>query len=177
MRLPEPKRPLYMVDGATRSRISSRSLAWTVSYGTLAAVGLLVGSQRIVAGGGNIITGLVVAALGYDIGRWMLRNAPHRPPPEPAGREVGALAVVAVGEELTWGAIVEPALGPVVTAALFAVKHPLIDGRWRRILGLAAFWFGLAMVREQSPMAALIAHVALNVSGVLRGHLTERDQF
>jgi hypothetical protein len=80
-------------------------------------------------------------------------------------------------EELTWGRLVEPALGVPVTAALFAAKHVVIDGKWRRTLGLAAFWVGLGMVRSRSPKLALGLHMAVNASGVVLGHLNRRDAF
>ena len=80
-------------------------------------------------------------------------------------------------EERVWGGIVEPALGPAATAALFAAKHAAIDGRRDRALGLWLCWWGLAQVRRASPGAALALHCAVNAGGVLLGHATGRDQF
>ena len=92
-------------------------------------------------------------------------------------QELAALEVVAVTEELTWGAIVEPALGPAATATLFAAKHVVIDSRWRRGIGLFAFWMGLAAQRRRWPLAAMLVHAALNAAGVVQGHVSSRDRF
>ncbi|HEY8797828.1 MAG TPA: hypothetical protein VIO85_08190 [Candidatus Dormibacteraeota bacterium] len=92
--------------------------------------------------------------------------------------ELAAVAgVIAPVEEITWGGLVEPALGIPVTAALFAAKHVVIDGKWRRTVGLAAFWVGLGLVRSRSPKLALGLHMAVNASGVLLGHLRSQDSF
>src|ERR1700730_12650348 len=98
-------------------------------------------------------------------------------PPQNLALELAALEVVAVTEELTWGAIVEPELGPAATAALFGAKHVVIDGRWRRGLGLYAFWMGLAAQRRRWPVAAMLVHAALNGAGVVQGHVSGRDRF
>jgi len=92
--------------------------------------------------------------------------------------ELAAVAgVIAPVEEITWGGLVEPALGIPVTAALFAAKHVVIDGKWRRTVGLASFWVGLGLVRSRSPKLALGLHMAVNASGVLLGHLRSQDSF
>jgi hypothetical protein len=115
---------------------------------------------------------------GYPLGCALLRHQASGPPPDPLPVELVAVAgVVAPVEELTWGGLVEPALGIPVTAALFAAKHVVIDGKWRRAVGLAAFWVGLGLVRSRSPKLALGLHMAVNASGVLLGHLTHRDSF
>jgi hypothetical protein len=84
---------------------------------------------------------------------------------------------VAPAEELSWGAIVEPSIGPAATSTLFAAKHVVIDGRWRRALGLALFWAGLAVLRRRSRPVALAAHVAANATAVALGHLSGADRF
>jgi hypothetical protein len=162
---------------ATARRLSaSRSAAWIGAYGLIGSVA----AGRVgwpAKGEGRFLPGLLLAAAGYDLGRRLGGDLPHRPPAEPWLTEAVAAATVATGEELSWGAVVEPRLGAATTAALFAVKHPLIDGRWGRVAGLAAFWWGLAWVRRRNPRAALVVHVVLNVGGVVRGHLSGRDQF
>jgi hypothetical protein len=115
---------------------------------------------------------------GYPLGCTVLRHQPSGPPPDPFLVELAAVAaLVAPVEELTWGRLVEPALGIPVTAALFAAKHVVIDGKWRRAVGLAAFWVGLGLVRSRSPNLALGLHLAVNASGVALGHLNRRDAF
>jgi hypothetical protein len=107
-----------------------------------------------------------------------LRHKPSGPPPDPLTIELAALAaVLAPVEELTWGRLVEPRLGIAPTAGLFAAKHILIDGKWRRAAGLALFWTGLGLVRRRSPKLALGLHVAANASGVLWGHFKGQDAF
>lgn len=86
----------------------------------------------------------------------------------------GAVAPV---EEAIWGSLVQPAAGVAATSALFAAKHVVVDGRWRRSLGLALFGLGLGLLRERSRRLALLVHVACNAGGVALGHLTDRDQF
>ncbi len=168
---------IMATEAIARRIVRSRSKAWLISYAALGAAGLASGSRRVGSDSARLTPGLALAAAGYDIGRRLLGDAPDQPPPEPLTVEAPALGVVALAEELTWGALVEPALGPVATSVLFALKHPLIDGRWRRVLGLGLFWYGLAMVRRRSSRAAMAAHVVLNVAGVVKGHLTGRDQF
>jgi membrane protease YdiL (CAAX protease family) len=85
--------------------------------------------------------------------------------------------MVAPVEEAVWGALVQPAIGLTAASAMFATKHPLIDGRWRRTLGLGLFGLGLGLLRERSRKLALVVHVACNAGGVALGHLTGRDQF
>ena len=60
---------------------------------------------------------------------------------------------------------------------LFAAKHVVIDGRWRRFLGLALFWLGLGALRRRSRALALGVHVACNGGGVVLGHITQQDRF
>jgi len=118
-----------------------------------------------------------LATLGYPLGRRLLGDRMAARPPQNLALELVALEVVAATEELTWGAIVEPEIGPAATATLFAVKHILIDGRWRRGAGLFAFWMGLAAQRRRWPVIAVLVHGALNAAGVVQGHLTGRDRF
>lgn len=124
------------------------------------------------------LAGLPLAAAGYPAGNALLRHKPSGPPREELSIELLALAgVVAPVEELTWGRLVEPGLGIPATAILFAAKHVVVDGRWRRAAGLALFWAGLGLVRRRSPGLALGLHVAANASGVLLGHITGEDSF
>jgi hypothetical protein len=120
---------------------------------------------------------LTLAAIGYPLGQRLMGDHWSDAPPQHLALELVALEAVAVTEELTWGAIVEPAIGPAATATLFAAKHVVIDGRWRRGLGLFAFWMGLAMQRRRWPAATLLVHATLNAAGVIQGHLTGRDRF
>jgi hypothetical protein len=124
------------------------------------------------------LVGIPLAVAGYPLGCALLGHRPSRPPPDSLALELMALAgVVAPVEEATWGRLIEPRLGVPATAAFFAVKHVVIDGRWRRAAGLALFWTGLGLVRSRSPKLALGLHVAANASGVLVGHLTRQDSF
>jgi membrane protease YdiL (CAAX protease family) len=84
--------------------------------------------------------------------------------------------VIAPVEEVIWGGLVQPAVGALPTTALFAVKHGLVDGRWRRTLGLGLFGLGLGWLRRRSRALALGIHVACNAGGVALGHVTGRDQ-
>lgn len=122
--------------------------------------------------------GVPLALVGYPVGCALLGHRPYQPPPDSADLEMTALVgVVAPVEELAWGQRVEPRLGIPITAALFAMKHAVIDGKWRRVGGLALFWIGLALVRRRSPKLALGLHVTANASGVVLGHITNRDSF
>jgi hypothetical protein len=122
--------------------------------------------------------GVPLALLGYPIGCALFGHRPYQPPPDSIELELAALAgVVAPVEELAWGRQVEPRLGIPITAVLFAAKHAVIDGKWRRMGGLALFWIGLGLVRRHSPRLALGLHVTANASGVVLGHLTGRDSF
>jgi hypothetical protein len=154
-----------------------RSQAWLLAYGALGGLALLSGARLAPRSGGLSLTGLTLAAIGYPLGRRLLRDELSARPPQSLALELAALGVVAVTEELTWGAIVEPALGPAATATLFAAKHVVIDGRWRRGLGLFAFWIGLAAQRRRWPVAAMAVHAALNAAGVVQGHVSRRDRF
>jgi len=118
-----------------------------------------------------------IAGTGYSVGRALLGDRSPGPPPDPLDEEVAALGVVALAEELSWGAIVERDLGSPLTSVLFAAKHLAIDGRVRRAAGLILFWLGLGVIRRRSSNAAALAHVALNVVGVALGHLTRQDRF
>jgi membrane protease YdiL (CAAX protease family) len=103
---------------------------------------------------------------------------PASSPRDGLAAELVALGlVVPVAEELAWGGLVEEDLGVAATSLLFAAKHCLLDGRWRRSLGLAAFWVGLGMIRRASPAQAMRLHVACNTAAVALGYATARDQF
>ena len=162
--------------GARRT-FKARSTAWVMAYGGLAVAAAASGARVRATDGELSWKGLALAAFGYPLGRGLLGDRESSPPPDGFAHELVAIEVVAATEELTWGAIVEPALGPTLTAALFAGKHAVIDGRWRRLLGLFLFWSGLATQRRRWPTAALIAHALLNAIGVVRGHRSGRDQF
>jgi hypothetical protein len=165
------------VEWWTRRPPRGRSQAWLVAYGALGGLALLSGARLAPRSRGLSLAGLTVAAIGYPLGRRLMDDHPSDAPPQHLVLELAALEVVAGTEELTWGAIVEPALGPLVTATLFAAKHVVIDGRWRRGLGLFALWMGLATQRRRWPAATLLVHGALNAAGVIQGHLTGRDRF
>jgi hypothetical protein len=160
-----------------RRHVRRRSHAWLLAYGGLAGLAIASGARLAPRSGGLSLGGLTLATIGYPIGRLLLGDHPTASPPDPAALELVTIAVIAVTEEVTWGAVIEPQLGPAATATLFASKHALIDGRWRRWLGLFTFWMGLAAQRRRWPRAALLAHAALNGAGVIQGHLTGRDRF
>lgn len=160
-----------------RRSLPSRSSAWLVAYSVLGAGALITGARVRRRSGGLSLAGLTLAAIGYPLGRRLLGDRPSMPPPDGPVIELVAINVVAATEEVTWGAVVEPVLGPTATAALFATKHIVIDGRWRRGLGLFAFWMGLASLRRRWPVAALVGHCVLNSLGVAQGHFRGRDQF
>jgi hypothetical protein len=170
------------VEWGARRAFRRRSSAWLAAYAALGAAAAAAGA-RINPGSlgddrGRTIAGAVLAMAGYPVGRAVFSDRPDAAPPEPAPREAVAIAgVVAPAEELVWGQMVEPALGIAPTAALFALKHPLVDGRWRRAFGLGLTWCGLGLVRKASPAAALAIHVGCNASGVVMGRITGKDQF
>lgn len=171
---------IVVVERLSRALIPSRAVAWILSYSALGSVAIVIGVEApsigsfgLAAAGGGIL-----AAIGYPLGRALLGDKPEGPPPDPLWLELVAVGgVVVLAEELIWGAIVEPAIGIVATAALFAVKHPFVDGRWRRTLGLFLFWVGLGLVRSWLWPAALALHMVLNVGGVVLGHRSAADQF
>lgn len=154
-----------------------RSQAWFLAYGALGGLALLSGARLAPRSGGLSLPGLTLATIGYPLGRRVMGDQSTEAPPQHLALELAALGVVAISEELTWGAIVEPELGPAATAALFAAKHVLIDGRWRRGLGLFAFWLGLAAQRRRWPLATMLVHAALNGAAVVQGHVFGRDRF
>ena len=115
---------------------------------------------------------------GYPLGCALLGHRWPGPPPDGELIELVALAgVVAPAEEFAWGGQVERRVGVIPASVLFAAKHVVIDGRWRRALGLALFWGGLGMVRSRSRGLALGLHVVANAGGVMLGHAGGHDRF
>ena len=170
------------VERAARRAFPQRSSAWLIGYAALgsaaAAAGARIDGGAGEADRGHTIAGVVLAMAGYPLGRAIFRDRIVAAPTEPALRETVAIAgVVAPGEELVWGQLVEPELGLAATASLFALKHPLVDGRWRRAVGLGLFWYGLGLVRRRSPRAALALHIWCNASGVVIGRMKGEDQY
>lgn len=167
-------------EAAARRALGGRARGWLAAYPILAAAAATAGVQS--AGRrpqrGALWLGLPLAIAGYPLGCRLLGHRPSAPPPDLLEMELAALAAcVAPAEELVWGGQVESRIGIVSTALLFAAKHVVIDGRWRRSLGLALFWTGLGLVRSRSPQLAAAVHSAANGGGVLLGHATGRDQF
>ena len=148
-----------------------------MAYASLGAIALLAGARLAPRKRGLSAGGLLLATLGYPVGNALFGDRRKVPPPDRFLHELAAIEAVAGVEELTWGAMVEPALGRVATATTFAAKHVIIDRRWRRSLGLLLFWMGLGAQRGRWPAAALISHCALNALGVLQGHVSGRDRF
>ena len=167
-------------EAAARRSLRSRSAAWLVVYPLLAAGAVLDEAPPTRRGGSRSgwWLGVPLALAGYPLGCALLGHRPYQAPPDPMALELAALAgAVAPAEEIVWGRAVERSLGIGTTAALFATKHVVIDGRWRRAGGLFLFWVGLGLVRRRSPMLALGLHVSANASGVVLGHMTGRDLF
>jgi len=146
-------------------------------YLAVGGIALAAGARTRGAGLGLAALGAALAGTGYSVGRALLKDPSPGPPPDPLPEEVAAFGVVALAEELSWGAIVERDLGAPLTSALFAAKHFAIDRRARRTLGLILFWLGLAVIRRRSSNAAALAHFVLNVAAVAVGHWTRRDRF
>ena len=168
-------------EAAARRLAGSRSTAWMLAYPLLAMAAMLPPKARRRRRSGEwsgVLIGVPLAFAGYPAGLALWGFRASSPPPDPIGRELTALAaIVAPAEELVWGRRVEPVLGVPATAMLFAAKHVVVDGRWRRGLGLALFWTGLGLVRRRSPALSLIVHVAANAAGVIVGHAEGRDRF
>ena len=169
---------IISVELTARRVIRSRARALLVAYLLVASCAILVAVPR----GESELTlaapiGALLAVVGYPAGRALLRDPARPPSRDPVGLELVAFAFVALAEEFSWGAVVEPALSSPVTAALFAVKHPLIDDRWRRVLGLGLFWLGLGGLRAESALLAAILHVVLNMVAVVAGRVRGNDPF
>jgi hypothetical protein len=168
------------VEAVARGLLPSRSRGWITAYSVLGAAGVIdrATTTRRRSGRAEMWIGIPLALAGYPLGCALLGHRPYQNPRDPAALELTALAgVVAPVEELTWGRLIEPRIGIPATAALFAAKHVVIDGKWRRVAGLSLFWVGLGLVRRRSPMLALGLHVAANASGVMLGHITGEDRF
>jgi len=158
----------------------SRAKGWIGSYLIIGLAALVLGPENPTRNAldWRVALGVALALGGYQLGRLVLGDRPDRPRSESKTLELVALAgVVAPVEELLWGAVVGPEIGFLATAGLFAVKHPLVDGRWRRLLGLFVFWLGLSLVRAYSWPLALVLHMAANAGGVVIGHRQNLDQF
>ncbi len=158
----------------------SRAKGWILSYIVLGGIAVILQPTLPSANpfDWKVVLGVGLAMGGYQVGRVLLGDRPSQPPPDVRMLELVALGgVVAPVEELLWGAVVGPEIGMLATAGLFAIKHPLVDGRWRRIVGLFVFWIGLSLVRAYSWPLALGLHIAANVGGVLIGHRQNLDQF
>ena len=151
-----------------------------VAYGLLGAAALALGVRPGTSDtcSAAVLVGALVAIGGYPLGRRLVGDAPDKPPPDSLRLELLVLGlVVVVAEEAIWGWLVEPIVGIPATAALFAIKHPLVDGRWRRTGGLFLFWLGLGLVRTAGWPFALAIHLTLNTTGVVIGHRRGLDQF
>jgi len=169
-----------VVEAVARGLLPTRSRAWIAAYSVLGAAAVIDRAPMPRRRGGPTAMwiGIPLALAGYPLGCALLAHRLYQRPRDPAAVELTALAaVVAPVEELTWGWLIEPRIGIPATAALFAAKHVVIDGKWRRAAGLGLFWVGLGLVRRRSPMLALGLHVATNASGVMLGHLTGEDRF
>lgn len=166
-------------EALARGVVRSRSAAWIASYGVLWMVAGRRRPPRTGADGrAGTAVGVALSLVGYPLGRRVLGDAPSGPPPDPLLLELAALGVlVPAVEEAIWGARVEPEIGLAGTAALFAAKHVALDRRWRRALGLGAFWIGLGLLRRRQPGVAAGVHHACNAGAVLLGHATGRDRF
>jgi len=151
-----------------------------VVYPLLATAAVLAGTPPTRRGGSRSgwWLGVPLALAGYPLGCALLGHKPYQAPADAVALELTALAgAVAPAEEIVWGKSVERRLGIGTTAALFAAKHVVIDGRWRRAAGLFLFWVGLGLVRRRSAMLAWGLHMSANASGVALGHMTGRDRF
>ncbi|MDQ3641707.1 MAG: hypothetical protein M3450_09710 [Actinomycetota bacterium] len=166
-------------EALARGLFRGRSAAWIASYGALWIVARRPRDvSRAGLSRGAAVLGLALSLGGYPLGRRLLQDAPSTAPPDSLVLELASLGVVVpAAEEAIWGTRVEPTLGVGGTAALFAAKHVVVDGRWRRGLGLAAFWTGLGLLRRRSPGFAAVLHHTCNAAAVLAGHLTGRDRF
>jgi hypothetical protein len=178
-------RPLLWAAGIAASERAARRLfprrttALLIAYAALAVAAGATASTDGRRRRGPPSAGAVALALGgYPLGRALAGDPPSGPPPDGLARELVALGlVVAIAEEAAWGRHVEEDLGVPATGLLFSLKHALVDGRWRRSAGLAAFWVGLGGVRKASRAHALALHVVCNSAAVLLGHAIARDQF
>lgn len=162
-----------------RGSFRSRSAAWIASYGALwVFAGPRRAPSRVAGSRTGVALGLILSLGGYSLGRRLLGDTPSGPPPDPLPLELAALGVVVPAvEEAIWGTRVEPKIGVAGTAALFAAKHVVVDGRWRRSLGLGAFWVGLGLLRLRSPGLSAAVHHICNAGAVVAGHATGRDRF
>jgi hypothetical protein len=170
-----------VAERSLRGVASSRSMALLTAYVPLGLAATARGRGRGAGRAGTrggAVGGLVLAFGGYQAGRWLLDDAPDREPPDAFVSELVTLGVVVpLAEEAIWGSRVEPRFGVAATAAAFALKHPVVDRRWRRTLGLALFWTGLGLIRRRTRAGAALAHVVANSGAVVLGHATRRDRF
>ncbi len=167
-------------EAVARRSLRSRSAAWLIVYPLLATAALLDDPPptRRTGSRSGWWLGVPLALAGYPLGCALFGHKPYQAPADTVVLELAALAgAVAPAEEIVWGKSVERRLGLGTTAALFAAKHVVIDGRWRRAGGLFLFWVGLGLVRRRAAMLALGLHMSANASGVALGHMTGRDRF
>jgi hypothetical protein len=163
-----------------RRLLGNRARGWILAYSLLGIAALSAGppARRGRPMRNALWLGVPLALAGYSVGCALMGHRWSGPPVEDEPSELVALSgVVAPVEELAWGGHVETRFGVLPTSVLFAAKHVVIDGRWRRALGLALFWAGLGMVRSRSRVLALGLHVAANAGGVILGHASGRDRF
>ena len=166
-----------------RRAVGTRSGALLALYAALGVIAASRATGKPVSttksgSGGALALGLGLTFSGYQLGRWLLDDRPSDEPSDSLTLELVSLGVVVpLVEEMIWGARVQPAVGLAATSAAFAVKHPVVDGRWARTIGLGLFGTGLGLLRRRSRSAAAVAHVSANAGAVLLGHLTGRDRF
>ena len=170
-----------LAERLVRTVSPSRSMGLLATYvplGIAAAARGRAPSEGRPGSASEAVVGLSLAFGGYQVGRWLLDDVPDQEPPDAFVPELVTLGVVVpLAEEAIWASRVEPRFGVVATAAAFATKHPIVDRRWRRTLGLALFWTGLGLIRRRTRRGAALAHVVANSGAAVLGHLTRRDRF
>lgn len=163
----------------------SRSTAWLTVHPAVFVVaslvlGLHVPASSLTGSWMLAVVGAAAAGVSYEGLRWLCAGRSRRPLAEsyPLKREGLALVVVLpVVEQMLWGWILTPALGTLVVAALFAIKHPLSDGNWRRSPALVGFWLGMSLVRSVNPFLAIVIHMLLNGVAFAKTVRSRRDEF
>lgn len=169
---------------AARTRVS-RSTAWLIVHPLTLLLAVLLLDFHVPstphAGAWTVAAlGVVGAAAAYAVLRWAFRDTARRPlgTDYPAAREGLALVVVLPAvEQMLWGWALAPALGTVTVALLFAIKHPVSDGNWRRVPALSGFWLGISAVRTVDPFLAIASHMCLNAVAFAKTVVNRRDEF